>query len=59
MEKIVDLAVRELKRYNVKVAGLQETKWLGCDVYDVVGSVMLIEEDLYQMQLIASREVKE
>ena len=32
---------RELKRYNVKVAGLQETKWFGNDVYDVSGAAVL------------------
>ena len=37
----VDLVVEELRRYNVKVAGLQETKWFGCDVYEVMGSVVL------------------
>ena len=40
-ERKVDLVVRELKRYNVKVAGLQETKWFGCEVYDVGRSVVL------------------
>lgn len=40
-ERKVDLIVREMKRYNVKVVGLQETKWFGCDVYDVAGSVVL------------------
>ena len=40
-ERKVDLIVSETKRYNVKVVGLQETKWFGCDVYDVAGSVVL------------------
>ena len=40
-ERKVDLIVREIKRYKVKVVGLQETKWFGCDVYDVAGSVVL------------------
>ena len=40
-ERKVDLVVRELKRYNVKVAGLQETKWFNCEVYEVGGSVVL------------------
>ena len=57
-DRKVDLVVRELKRYNVKVAGLQETKWFECDAYDVAGSVVFTA-GLYQMQLIASREVKE
>ena len=30
-ERKVDLIVREMKRYKVKVVGLQETKWFGCD----------------------------
>ena len=40
-DRKVDLVVGELRRYNVKVAGLQETKWFGCDVYEVMGSVVL------------------
>ena len=40
-DRKVDLVVREMKRYNVKVAGLQETKWFGCDVYDVAGCMVL------------------
>ena len=40
-DKKVDLVVGELRGCNVKVAGLQETKWLGCDVYEVMGSVVL------------------
>ena len=40
-ERKVDLIVREMKRHNVKVVGLQETKWFGCDVYGVGGSVVL------------------
>ena len=34
-ERKVDLIVREMRRYYMKVVGLQETKWFGCDVYDV------------------------
>ena len=34
-ERKVDLIVREMKRYNVVVVGLQETKLFGCDVYGV------------------------
>ena len=40
-DRQVDMVVRELKRYNVKVADLQETKWFKCDVYDVARSVVL------------------
>ena len=40
-DRKVDLIVREMKRYKVKVVGLQETKWFGCDVYDVAGCVVL------------------
>ena len=34
-ETKVDLIVRKMRRYDMKVIGLQETKWFGCDVYDV------------------------
>ena len=37
----VDLIVREMMRYNVKVTALQETKWFGSEVYRVAGSVVL------------------
>ena len=37
----VDSIVREMKRYNMKVVGLHETKWFGCDICDVAGSVVL------------------
>ena len=33
--------VKELCRYGVKVAGLQETKWFGSAVYHVSGCVVL------------------
>ena len=39
--KYVDLFVRELERYAIKVAALQETKWFGSNVYDVGKSVLL------------------
>ena len=35
-------AVEEMKRYDVKMTALQETKWFGCEVYQVGGSVILI-----------------
>ena len=34
-DRKVDLVVRELGRYGVKVAALQETKWFGRAVYQV------------------------
>ncbi len=40
-ERRVDLVVRELNRYSVKVAALQETKWLGCATYRVGESVVI------------------
>ena len=32
-----DLVVRELKRYRVSVAGIQESKWFGSDVWPADG----------------------
>ena len=32
----LDLLVKELKRYHVCVAGIQETKWFGKDVWSAV-----------------------
>ena len=40
----MDLIEMELKRYDVKVAALQETKWFGSEVYHVGGSVVLTAE---------------
>ena len=40
-DRKVDWIVRELKWYNMKVAGLQETKWFGNDVYNVSGAAVL------------------
>ena len=40
-DRRVDLVVRELDRYGVKIAALQETKWFGNAVYRVGDSVVL------------------
>ena len=37
----IDQIVLELRRYNVSMGGLQETKWLGNEIYRVNGSVLL------------------
>ena len=41
-DRKVDLIVQDMRRYNVKVTALQETKWFGSEVYRVAESVMLI-----------------
>ena len=40
-DRKVNLIVNELRRYDVKVAALQGTKWFGSKVYNVSGSVVL------------------
>ena len=40
-DRKVDLIEKELKRYYMKVAALQETKWFRSEVYQVGGSVVL------------------
>ncbi len=40
-DRRADLVVRELDRYNMKVVGLQETKWFGEAVYQVGESVVI------------------
>ena len=40
-DRKVDQVVCELARYNVAVGALQETKWFGCDVYEMTDSVVL------------------
>ena len=34
VDRKLDLVVQELKRYRVAVAGIQESKWFGSDVWD-------------------------
>ena len=33
VDRKLDLVVRELKRYGISIAGIQETKWFGSDVW--------------------------
>ena len=40
-DRRVDQVVRELRRYKVDVAALQETKWFGEEVYEVGGCTVL------------------
>ena len=40
-DRRIDLVIRELNRYDIKVAALQETKWFGNHVYHVGKSVVL------------------
>ena len=40
-QRKVDLIVNEMKRYGMKVAALQETKWFACEVYQVGGGIVL------------------
>ena len=40
-DRKVDLTVRELERYDIKIASLQQTKCLGSNIYSVGSSVLL------------------
>ena len=40
-DRRIDLVIRELKRYKVVAAALQETKWLSNEVYRVAESIVL------------------
>jgi len=40
------LIVEELMRYNVKIAGLQKTKWFRSVVYDTAGTFVLMSGKL-------------
>ena len=40
-DRRIDLVIRELKRYQVVVAGLQETKWFSNAMYKVGESIVL------------------
>ena len=37
VDRKLDLVVGELKRYGISVAGTQETKWFGKDVWSAAG----------------------
>ena len=41
VDRKLDLLVDELEKYRVDVAGLQETKWFGSDVWRAGGSTLL------------------
>ena len=36
-----DLLVRELRRYQVSIGAVQETKWFGCNVWQADGHTLL------------------
>ena len=40
-DRKIDLVIRELNRYNIKIAALQETKWFGSHVYHIGKSTVL------------------
>ena len=40
-DRWIDLVIREMKRYKVVAAALQETKWFGNEVYKVGESIVL------------------
>ena len=40
-DRMLDLLVRELRRYNISVAGVQEMKWFGSDVWPASGYTFL------------------
>ena len=42
MDRKLDLLVGELQRYGVSVAGIQETKWFGKDVWRAVEGFALL-----------------
>ena len=41
VDRKLDFLVKELKRLDVAIAGIQETKWFGSDVWNVVGYTLL------------------
>ena len=42
VDRKLDLLVGELKRYGVSVAGIQETKWFGADVWPAAAGCVLL-----------------
>ena len=41
VDRKLDLLVRELKRYGTSIAGIQETKWFGSDLWSADGYTLL------------------
>ena len=41
VDRKLDLVVQELRRYGVSIAGIQESKWFGCDVWPASGYTFL------------------
>ena len=41
VDRKVDLKAKELRRYGVSVAAIQETKWFGSDVWEAQGYLFL------------------
>ena len=41
VDRKLDLVVQELRRYGVSIAGIQESKWFGCDVWPATGYTFL------------------
>ena len=41
MDRKLDFLVKELKRLGVAIAGIQETKWFGKDVWNANGFTLL------------------
>ena len=44
MDRKLDFLVKELKRLDVAIAGIQETKWFGKDVWNANGFIPLHSE---------------
>lgn len=58
VEKKAVLKVWELKRYNIFVAGISETKWFGNNIYEVEDHVILhpgrkLPEELEEAKVLA------
>ena len=41
VDRKLDLLVKELKRYNISITAVQETKWFGSDIWKAEGHVLL------------------
>ena len=55
-DRRIDLVIRELRRYQVLVAALQETKWFGNKVYHVDDMLCLQLADQRHLQGSQNRE---
>ena len=55
MDRKLDLLVGELEHYNVAMAGIQEIKWFGSDVWPAINGHTLLHSGRQLLVMIPTR----